>query len=289
MKNSISPLNWRMELEKIEIDAISQDVVLFETRPEQPLSEQPFIVDNTTVVICTNGSSEGVINLKPYSAKAPCLIVILPDQILEHKYISEDFSGLFIVMSKKFTDGLMPNAKDRLPLFLAVQDNPAVSLLEAELNAMVTYFQMLKRIIQIKDHPNRMEVVRYLTLAFFYGAAFQFHPQSEKKKRSPHELLTEKFLHLVQSNYKRERSLNFYADKLCLTPKHLSKVIKETTGKSPNGWIDEHVILEAKALLNSTNMTVQQVGDELNFPCQSFFGKYFKRIVGVSPREYKAK
>jgi AraC-like DNA-binding protein len=64
-------------------------------------------------------------------------------------------------------------------------------------------------------------------------------------------------------------------------------VIKDTTGKSANEWIDDHVILEAKALLKSTNMTVLQVGDELNFPCQSFFGKYFKRIVGISPREYK--
>ena len=65
--------------------------------------------------------------------------------------------------------------------------------------------------------------------------------------------------------------------------------MKETTGKSASDWIDDYVILEAKALLKSTNMTVQQVGDELNFFEQSFFGKYFKRIVGVSPREYKRK
>jgi AraC-like DNA-binding protein len=97
----------------------------------------------------------------------------------------------------------------------------------------------------------------------------------------------EKFLNLVQTHYREERGLKFYADRLCLTPIHLSRVIKSASHKSANDWIDEHVILEAKALLKSTSMTVQQISEELNFPSQSFFGKYFKRIVGVSPKEYR--
>jgi AraC-like DNA-binding protein len=87
----------------------------------------------------------------------------------------------------------------------------------------------------------------------------------------------------------KQTSDTFYADRMCFTPKYLSKVIKENSGKSANSWIDDYVILEAKAMLKSTNMTVQQINDELNFPSQSFFGKYFKRIVGVSPKEYKRK
>jgi AraC-like DNA-binding protein len=83
--------------------------------------------------------------------------------------------------------------------------------------------------------------------------------------------------------------LDFYADKLHITPKHLSKVLKAVGSKPPNDLIDDHVALEAKALLKSTNKTIQQITDELNFPSQSFFGKYFKRITGMSPREYKSK
>jgi AraC-like DNA-binding protein len=56
---------------------------------------------------------------------------------------------------------------------------------------------------------------------------------------------------------------------------------------SAKKWIDDYVIWETKALLKSTNMTVQQISDELNFPSQSFFGKYFKRLVGLSPLEYR--
>lgn len=95
------------------------------------------------------------------------------------------------------------------------------------------------------------------------------------------------FMDLIRTHYKEHRGAEFYADKLCLTPKYLTKVIKENSGKSANDWIDDYVVLEAKALLKSTNMTIQQISDELNFPSQSFFDKFFKRHVGVSPKEYK--
>jgi len=287
MKRNISSLDWLGELENTEHEAVGNDIILFENFHYKPVTGYPFKVDVTTVIICTHGTSEGIVNLKPCKVESPCFLVILPDQILEHKYVSEDFSGLFIVMSKKFSDTLIPSVQDRLPLFLSVQDNPVIPLTEGDMEAMVSYFQMLKRIIKSQDHPYRMEVIRYLTLAFFYGAGFHFHPQLEEKKKTNQESLVEKFLSLVQANYKRQRGLEFYANALCLTPKYMSKVVKDATGKSASEWIDDHVVLEAKALLKSTNMTVQQVGDELNFPDQSFFGKYFKRIVGVSPREYK--
>ena len=148
---------------------------------------------------------------------------------------------------------------------------------------------MLKRIIQIENHPYKLEVARYLTLAFSYGASVDFHNLEENSKKTHNEQVVDKFLHLVQTNYKEQRNLDFYAAKLCITPKHLSKVIKATGGKPPNDLIEDHVVLEAKALLKSTNMTIQQITDELNFPSQSFFGKYFKRVVGMSPREYKSK
>ena len=100
-------------------------------------------------------------------------------------------------------------------------------------------------------------------------------------------MLVENFIDCVHKSYKKQRGMEFYADKLSLTPKYLSKLIKDNTGTSALEWIDNYVILEAKAFLKSTNMTIQQISDELNFPSQSFFGKYFKRHVGVSPKEYR--
>ena len=286
---TILPFNWRIELENLEFESIDDDIILLDKPVIYSAFQYPFKVDVTAVIICISGTTEGYVNLKSYTTNGACLFTILPGQIMEYKSISDDFSGLFIIMSQKFTDSLMPNAAERLPLTISVRDNPVTPLNEETIDGMIRYFDMLKRIIQIKDHPHRLEVARHLTLAFFYGACVDFHKSISNSNITYHEMFMEKFLRLVQTHYKSERGLEFYANKLCVTPKHLSKVIKATSNKSANDWIDEHVTLEAKALLKSTNMTIQQISDELNFPSQSFFGKYFKRVTGMSPREYKGK
>ena len=101
--------------------------------------------------------------------------------------------------------------------------------------------------------------------------------------------LIERFMELVYENYRTERLIGFYADKLCITPKYLSKLVKEHTGRSASDWIESHVILEARAMLQSSDMTIQQIATSLNFSNQSFFGKYFKRATGISPKQYRSK
>ena len=82
--------------------------------------------------------------------------------------------------------------------------------------------------------------------------------------------------------------MSFYAKQLNITPKYLSSVVKEVSGKTAARWIDESVILEAKALLKYSGMSIQEIAYYLNFPNQSFFGSYFKRNTGMSPSQYKA-
>jgi AraC-like DNA-binding protein len=133
----------------------------------------------------------------------------------------------------------------------------------------------------------RRELVKHLTLAFYYALTYQSHILSGEAQQSKQSVLLDRFMNLVRENFRERRDVGFYADKLCLTPKYFSKIIKDNSGISASEWIDNYIILEAKALLKSTNMTIQQISDELNFPSQSFFGKYFKRVVGVSPKEYR--
>lgn len=95
------------------------------------------------------------------------------------------------------------------------------------------------------------------------------------------------FVRLVHDHHRKERSVAFYADKLFISPKYLSLIIKEALGRSAAEIIDEYVILEAKNLLRFSGKNIQQVSYELNFPNQSSFGKYFKHLVGMSPSEYQ--
>ena len=110
---------------------------------------------------------------------------------------------------------------------------------------------------------------------------------NNNKVASRQESICSEFIDVLSHNYKEQRDVAFYADRLCITPKYLSQIVKDKIGKTASEVIEEYVIEESKALLISTTMTIQQISDELHFPSQSVFGKYFKRVTGLSPREYR--
>lgn len=287
MKDSISAFNWRKEIEKIDTDSIGDDYILFDEPKLLSSFTIPYKTDVTTAIICTKGTIKGMVNMNYYHITAPFLFIILADQVLQHEYLSDDFSGHFIVMSKRFLENLSMNQQASAGLFLSVKEIPFIQLNDESLQQMITYYDLFKSAVKMKDNPYRMETVKHLNQAFFYGTSYQFHKIQGKEFKTKNEVLVKAFLEIVNTHFKEERGMEFYARKLFLTPKYLSKVIKNTSGKSGSEWINSYVILEAKALLNSTNMTIQQISDQLNFPTQSFFGRYFKRHVGVSPKQYR--
>ena len=288
MEHKIIPLNWLSDFRnRMDVNSIDDDFILLDNIQIFPVFRYPFRVDVTTAIICLKGSVKGYFDMKRYYMQAPCFITVLADQILQYEEISDDFEGLFIVMSKRFSDNLFANIQERLPIFLSVKEKPSILLSDEGLEIMKTYYGMLHKIVCQKENLHRLEIVKHLTLAFFYHTGSQMHTLVEDNKKTKQEVLFEHFLDFVRKHYKQERNINFYADKLCLTPKYLTTVIRQTSGKTAGEWIDEYVATEAKALLKSTNMTIQQIGDELNFASQSFFGKYFKRQVGISPKEYR--
>jgi AraC-like DNA-binding protein len=287
MKKSVLPFNWRDELAHLDADSVGNDFILIDKPLILSEFNHPFKVDVTTAIICLKGTTTGMINLKRIETKSPGFIIIMPDQILQYEHVSEDFSALFIIMSSRFTESL--NIDERFPLFMSIQKQPYIELTNAELEAITDYYMILKRTVAQKNNPYCLDILKYLIKAFFYAFGYDIHIRRQKgeEKKSKHQVLVEKFMNLVQLHFKDERNLEFYANKLFLTTKHLSKVVKENSGISASAWIDNYVILEAKALLKTTDMTVQQISDRLNFPSQSFFGKYFKRLEGISPSEYK--
>ncbi|MDR1169291.1 MAG: helix-turn-helix domain-containing protein [Prevotellaceae bacterium] len=287
MKPRILPFDWHAKLENRESCSIGDDFILLDNPDIPAVLNYPFKLDVFIAAICIKGTVNGSINMQSYTLRGPNLVVCFPDQIVMNAPFSDDFSGLFIIMSKQFTNDLKVNIKEALSLNFSFRQKPWIPLDEQALSIIKQYFYIMKQLIRITENPYRMEVVKHMTISFFYGMGYYFHPFTGREEKSRRTVLVEEFLDLVQLHYREQRELAFYAGKLCLTPRHLSKVIKETSGTTANDWIDRHVILEAKALLKSTGMTVQQISEELNFPSQSFFGKYFKRCTGISPSEYK--
>ena len=107
------------------------------------------------------------------------------------------------------------------------------------------------------------------------------------KSQTHQEEIFQRFISLVNAYSKRERNVSFYADKLCLTPRYLNTIIRQTSQQTVMDWINQSIILEAKVLLKHSNLLVYQISDELNFPNPSFFSKFFKRMTGMTPHEYQ--
>lgn len=289
MKGITSTINWRTNLSKNETDFINEDLFLFSNPLLLPAFEYPVKMDIPLVMLCSRGTIKASVNLKDYTIEAPALFIVVSGKIVQYKSVSDDFSGFFMLMSKRFLADLLSGPRERLPIFLSVLDSPLVQLTQEDLVSVSGFFQMLQKEIRQTMNPYRLETVRHLVQAMFYSAGHKFHSAIDNNRKTKHEILMEEFINLVKAHFRKEREVGFYAAKLKLTPKYLSKLIRDNSNKSVNEWVNDYVVLEAKALLKSTNMTIQQISDELNFPSQSFFGKYFKRLAGVSPREYRKK
>ena len=139
-----------------------------------------------------------------------------------------------------------------------------------------------------EDQPYKEEIIRHLFSAYYYGLGYYVHnAQRQKSVLTGQQEICEKFISLVSEHFKTRREIGFYADKLCMTNKYLSSLLKQETGMTALEWIKKYVVLYAKGCLSSTSMTVQEISDDLGFPSQSVFGKYFKRVEGLSPKAYR--
>ena len=281
--NKISYLNWRTYFNPQNIYSIGEDLILLDNQlMESP--RYPFKTDMLTATICIKGRAEGSANLQKIITQPNSFNVILPGQIITHDYQTPDFEARHIIMSSKFVDTL--GLDNRFSLFNSHNHMISTTLSDYELEAILTFYEMLKWNITHKN-DYILETVRHMTLAFFYGFSHTFQQNITSKQTNRPQQLADDFLMLVKQHFKQEHSLEFYANKLCVTPKHLTTTIKATTDCTAKEWIDKHLLLEAKALLKSTNLTIQQIADTLHFTSQDVFSKYFKHHIGRTPKEYR--
>ncbi len=279
----IDNLLSRMPEERI---VVGNDLTLATYKGGEPMNCSPEKYEHAAIIVCTAGHCNLKINLENYEVEAPSLITIMPGQIVEPMAASQNFSAIIIALSKRFID--MINLPGWQQNYLQMYNHPAQPLDESQVNAMRFFFTVLHHAASDEDNPFRLQVIENMIRVFYYGGVSRMK-QHDTNTSAFKNGIVERFMNLVREHYREERLIGFYADKLCITPKYLSKVVKEHTGRSAGEWIERHVILEARAMLQSSDMTIQQISTSLNFPNQSFFGKYFKRATGLSPKQYRSK
>ena len=272
------------------IDVIDNDIALFDTESVVSLYDGPSKMEVLTVGLCLEGEGALNISLREYQLSPGVMMVALPNQIIERRYFSSNYRGIFFAVSKNILETL-PKAGNMLSLFFYLKDYPCFSLTPHEQEVVKEYHAFVRKRLRDKEGAYRKEAVMGLMQGFFFELCNIFNSHAPaaaaSKTKSRKEYIFERFYESLVESYQSERSVRFYADQLCLTPKHLSGVVKEVSGKTVGEWIDEFVVLEAKALLNSSSMNIQEIADRLNFANKSFFGKYFKHYTGMSPKEYR--
>lgn len=251
-----------------------------------PKISDPIKFTSSCSIFVEEGEGTVEIDLITYSFKAPCIVNIRQGQIIQNAEISENFDASFIVMSKRFCDNIFILLKDSSSYSVANLSRVINVPLEIVEKFEKFYFH-IKEIFDDSQGSNAYQAMVLAIASFFYECGVKCYQPVINSLQKSSSRLTEKFLSLMQMNFKKERFLDFYANELEVSTKHLSRTVKETTGYTAVEWIDRFVILEAKVLLRSTTMSIQQISDELNFASQSFFGKYFKKHTGSSPKDFR--
>lgn len=216
------------------------------------------------------------------------IISCVPGQIVSLESVTEDFDAHILILSQRFIDSLLVYINGIIPFRLSMNRMAVVECSEEKMIMQNIFVQAVRHAVSNKENPFRLQMAQHVMMAIFYASDKPRQiSETTESLRTNADVLSKQFLELVKENFRKERQLKFYSDQMCITSRYLSRVLKECTGSSAADWIERYVILEARALLKSTNMTIQQVSDALNFPSQTFFGKYFKRRVGMSPKEYR--
>ncbi|MBO7262901.1 MAG: AraC family transcriptional regulator [Alistipes sp.] len=266
--------------------AVGEELSLFSFKHfvDELEANEPRKLQRAAIVLCSSGSCRIKINLEELEVKAPQLITLMPGQILELLSDMESMDGYVISLSKKFIDKVnLPGWQHQ---YMKMYNNPITDIDQNMHSSLRIFYAMLYRAATNDRNPFRLQIIENLISVFYYGGVSSIETPIETDLKYKNHIVAN-FLELVQQHYREQRLIQFYAGKLCITPKYLSKLVKEHTGRAAADWIEQHVILEARAMLQSSDMSIQQIATSLNFPNQSFFGKYFKRATGVSPKQYR--
>lgn len=261
--------------------------------PEQTQSDKvaffPFKINFTTLLFCVEGTMHFRVNLKEYELQPNHAMTVPQGSIGECIDYTPNLRVALIAFTGNdyFVD---LNASSVVEFRKYLMNHAVVALTPEEMEeTLLIYHQMRKKLEDTHFGFVREALKGYMQVLSANGSQWlrnNMNQESSQSIQNRQKQLLDRFLALVQEHYLTERSIQFYADKLCLTPKYLSQVIRETSGRYAGDWIKDYVILEAKALLKSKKYTVQQVSDRLHFSNASFFGKFFKAAVGCSPRRY---
>ena len=268
-----------------------QEASLFTTHLEE-WQDGPQVITYGAILICRKGKATVNINYKECHLHEGAVITVFPNDVVELKVKSE--ASLFDVEMLKYNASLLREASLQLEQTVysslredrCRQDTPVVT------NIIDSMFALLKVYFNQSECTCISQLVLLQLKAFFVGfhEYLQRNPQNrpddEVKSYRVRELFN-RFMMLMERDYKLSRDVNYYADLMHITSKYLTNIVRQVAGHTPKTIIDQYVILQLKMQLQRSSQSIKEIAWEYHFTDVSFFCRYFKKHTGLTPQQMR--
>ena len=249
-------------------------------------------LEHFVFILCLRGHAAISIDGRSYNLYPDNVLICHPNIVLGESMSSMDFEFRGVVLSKDYLQRLPLVSTDNMwDVMMFFEKAPVLSLTPDEVKDFCRYYDLIRPRLADTHLRYREELLSALLTALLYELSniisrfADFRPQPYSAGSN----VFRNFLSLLSSSYPKSRSVAYYADKLCLTPKYLSTVCKEVSGETASELINRYVVKDIDFLLKQRGRSVKEICNELEFPNLSFFGRYVKKHLGFSPKQYREK
>lgn len=256
---------------------------------ELPLPNEYRHMQCALVGLCVRGQGQYTVGTVSYTVKPNDVIIVGQGQVLGDIRFDDDFEAELMFISPDFLQDAIRETAEVTNLFLFSRQNPVISMSTEEVMMFKEYIAFLKMKIADTTHTYRRQVGGCILGSMIYelcNAIKRFTTQASRHS-SKSQAVFEKFIKLVEANFRTERRVGWYSEQLDMSPKTLLETVKRVSKRTPNEWLDVYTTLEIRLLLRHTSKPIKEIAEELNFGSQSSLGKFFREHVGISPSAYR--
>lgn len=249
------------------------------------------LIQGVSIGVTVSGTAKIRINGKLHELRPNTLFIFNENTVIEQVKASIRSSGYMLTYSRSYLNGIHVDTQEVISIYHGFMGEPCIAVEQSEAAYINDLSKLMRSVLAEETNATtRDKVIGALFAAMFHyvmGIIQRRNSGGESEVSNRTDELFNRFVTLLQQRCNSERSVEFYASQMGITPKYLSLIVKKKSGCNASKLIDEAVIYEAKRLLKYSGLSIQQIAMQLNFTSQSFFGKYFKQRVGVSPSRYK--
>ena len=251
-------------------------------------------MDCFMVAFCQEGSLNVQINGKNYQLDADYCAILPPGTIIRKMNSGESYVLKIAVASQDFLNDILSPSNDTCNVIRYLYNNPIFPISPKESYKMYLYKELLINLVQEVPHAYSKQTRRYHFAGMFCEMMAALNKQIPEHERSDVNrnrsiIIARDFIQMVNADNGSHRSVSYYADRLFYSPKYLCTIVRQVTGKTPIQIINEHAIKEIKQKLKNSNLSIKEIADYFDFSNPSFFGKYVKNHLGISPLQYRLK